>query len=629
MNISKHCIDRPIATAMLMVAILVFGLVSYPLLPVSALPRVDYPTIQVGVSYPGANPDTMAALLAAPLERQFAQIPGVTQLTSSNSRGNTQVTLQFELTRNLDGAAQDVQTAINAAGGQLPHDLPAPPSYRKVNPSDTPIIILALTSDTLPMTAVDDAADTIVGQQIAQIDGVGQVNIGGEQKPAVRVEINPDKLSAVGLSFEDVANALINASVERPKGTLLDPHQTYNIDANDQLLKASAYNDIIIATHNGSAVRVSDVGQAMDGPENTQKAAWFGLKQGVLIMINRQPQADVISTVDKIEAALPAIERSLPSGVQVTTVQDRTLTIQASVEEVRMTLLLSVALVVMVVFVFLRNVWGTIIPSIVVPLAIIGTFAVMYVLHYSIDNLSLMGLTIAVGFVVDDAIVMVENIERHLSEGLSSYEAAVVGSAEIGFTIVSISISLIAVFIPLFFMGGYVGELFREFAVVVASAVVMSLVISLTLTPTMCARLLHHPGDQHGKFYMALEHFFETLVSGYSRSLRWVLRHQPVALIAMFVTIALSIGLFMILPKGFFPEQDTGIISATVQGPPEVSYADMVTNSSRWCRSSPTIPPSRPPARSSAPPARRVRSTPGACSSPSSPSANAASAPTK
>ena len=576
MNFSKRFIDRPIATAMLVLALVVMGIVAYPMLPVSALPRVDFPTIQVNANYPGASPETMAALIAAPLERQFAQIPGVTQMTSSSNSGFMQVTLQFELGRNLDGAAQDVQTAINAASGQLPRDLPAAPSYRKYNPADQPIMNLAVTSDTLPLTAVDDAADTILAQQISQIEGVGIVSIGGEQKPAVRVEINPDKLAALGLGFEEVRTALLNASVERPKGSLNGTHQTFSLDANDQLKTAAEYNNVIIATNNGAPVRISDIGEAIDGPENLRNAAWYNIDRALVLSISRQPGADVLATVDRIKARLPELERELPQGVKVDIVVDRTQSIRASVHEVSLTLVLSVGLVMMVIFIFLRNVWGTIIPSIAVPVAIIATFAIMYLLDYSIDNLSLMGLTIAVGFVVDDAIVMIENIERHMQSGQTAYEAAVAGAGEIGFTIVSISISLIAVFIPLLLMSGYIGELFREFAMTVSAAVVVSLFVSLTLTPMMSARLLSHGQTQHGRVYMALENFFDGVLARYERSLKWVLRHQGWTLIAFGAAFALTIVLFLSISKGFFPEQDTGVMQATIEGAPSIAFPDMV-----------------------------------------------------
>ncbi len=575
MNLSKIFIDRPVATSMVMLAIILLGVVAYPRLPVSALPRVDYPTIQVHASYSGASPDTMAALISTPLERQLSQIPGVTEMTSNSSSGSTSLTLQFELGRDLDGAAQDVQSAISAAGGSLPRDLPSPPSYRKVNPSDTPILVLAVTSDTLPMTVVDDAADTILAQQISQIGGVGKVNIAGEQKPAIRLELNPEKLSSLGLSFEDVRTAVSASSTERPKGTLRDTHQTFNLDANDQLLDAASYNNIIVANHDGAPVRVSDVGAAVSGPENTQLAAWYNTQPAVQLTINRQPGADVVATVDAIKAVLPQLEKSLPPGVTVHTVIDRTNTIRSSIHEVRFTLMLSIALVVMVIFVFLRRVWATLIPTLAVPIAVIGTFAAMYVLDYSIDNLSLMGLIIAVGFVVDDAIVMVENIERHLGEGLSPYDAAVKGAEEIGFTILSISISLIAVFIPLFMMGGYIGELFREFAVTVAVAVTISLVVSLTLTPLLCSRLLSHSTHSTNRFYLALERFFDGMLAAYTRGLTWVLKHQRATLGIAGGTVVLTVVLFMLLPKGFFPEQDASYLNGTLEAAPNISFADM------------------------------------------------------
>jgi hydrophobe/amphiphile efflux-1 (HAE1) family protein len=576
MNFSKIFIDRPIATSMLMVAIVLLGLISYPLLPVSGLPRVDYPTVEVSSSYPGASPDTIAALIAAPLERQFAQIPGLTQMTSTSTAGTVSVTLQFDLDRESNDVAQDVQTAISSAGGQLPRDLPSPPSYRKINPADSPIVILAVTSKSLPMTAVSDAADTVMAQQISQIAGVGRVFIGGEQKPAVRLEMNPEKMAAVGLTFEDVRTAVAATTVERPKGMLLDARRTYTIDANDQLLKAEAYNDIIVAYRNDAPVRVRDLGRAFDGAENTQAAGWYNDAPGVVLLVSRQPGADVVATSDAIRELLPSLEASLPKGIDVHVVSDRTATIRASIHEVQFTLIIAVLLVVSVIFVFLRHVWGTVIPTIAMPISVIGTFAIMYLLGYSIDNLSLMGLTIAIGFIVDDAIVVVENIERHIREdGLSPYDAAVKGSSEIGFTIMSISISLIAVFIPLFMMSGYVGRIFREFAITVSAAVVVSLLVSLTLIPLMSSRLLSHSAESHGAVYTALENFFARLLSNYGKSLTWVLARQRLTLTVAAATLAATVGLFVVLPKGFFPEQDLGFLIGTMEAAPDIALVDL------------------------------------------------------
>ena len=575
MSISSPFIRRPVATSLLMAALLLVGLAAYPLLPVAPLPRVDFPTISVTASLPGASPETMASTVAQPLEREFAQIPGVSQMTSLSVLGQTTVLVQFELNRSIDAAAQDIQSEINAAGGQLPKTLPSPPTYRKVNPSDSPILIMALTSDELPLINVDDYADNILSQQISQVSGVSQVLIGGEQKRAVRVRIDPARLAAMGMTLEDVRAMLVNATVDNAKGSIDGASRAYTIYDNDQLTKAKEYNDVILAYRNGAPVRVRDLGIAVDGPENDKQAATQNNHPAILLIIFKQPSANVIDTVDAIKAKLPHLIADIPPSVHVNIVSDRTLTIRASVSDVQFTLMLSVALVVMVIFLFLRNVWATIIPSVTVPLALIGTCAVMYVLDYSLDNLSLMALTISVGFVVDDAIVMLENIYRHIEEGMKPLEAALKGAGEIGFTIVSISMSLIAVFIPLLLMGGIVGRLFREFAVTVAVAVVVSAMISLTLTPMMCSRFLRGHTGQHGRFYRAIESVFEAMIGFYRRTLDIVLRFQFITLMVFFATLALTVYLYIIVPKGFFPDQDNGLLVAVTEGAQDISFAQM------------------------------------------------------
>ena len=530
MSISTPFIKRPVATSLLMAALLLVGIAAYPLLPVAPLPRVDFPTIAVSGQLPGASPETIASTVAQPLERQFAQIAGVSQMTSISVLGSTQVTIQFDLDRNIDAAAGDVQAAINAAGGQLPKNLPSPPTYRKINPADSPILILAVQSNTLPLIEVDDWADNVLAQQISQIAGVAQVAIGGEQKRAVRVQADPARLAAMGMTLEDVRNTLTNATVNSAKGTINGARQSFAVYDNDQLTQASEYQNVILAYRNGAPVRVSDIGIAVDGPENAQLAGWQNGHRGIQLFVFKQPGANVIATVNQIRAALPRLQAAIPPSVKVETIVDRTLTITASVKDVQFTLLLSIALVVMVIFLFLRNVWATVIPSVTVPLALVGTFAVMFVFGYSLDNLSLMALTIAVGFVVDDAIVMLENIYRYIEEGMNPMDAAIRGAGEIGFTIISISMSLIAVFIPLLLMGGIVGRLFREFAMVVSIAVVMSAFISLTLTPMMCSRFLKHHHGGHGRVYRVVEAMFEGLIGGYRRTLDVALRFQFITL---------------------------------------------------------------------------------------------------
>ncbi|MDR3522538.1 MAG: efflux RND transporter permease subunit [Acetobacteraceae bacterium] len=574
MSISTPFIRRPIGTSLLMAAIVLVGLAAYPLLPVAPLPRVDFPTIQVTGQFPGASPDTMASAVAAPLERQFSQISGVTQLTSISVAGGTQIVLQFDLDRNIDAAALDVQAAIQAAGGQLPKTLPSPPTFRKVNPADAPIYILAVQSDTLPLIDVDEAADTILAQQLSQISGVSQVLIGGEQKPSVRVQVDPARLAAMGLTLEDVRGMLTNATVNSPKGTVDGDKQAYAIYDNDQMTKAAQYQNAVIAYRNGAPVRISDIGRALDAPENMKLAAWQNQHRGIQLVIFKQPGANVIETVDAIKEAIPRLKAAIPTGVNLIQILDRTQTIRASVHEVETTLMISISLVVMVIFLFLRNFWATIIPSITVPVALIGTCAVMYLMGYSLDNLSLMALTIAVGFVVDDAIVMLENIYRHIEEGMKPMDAALKGAGEIGFTIVSISMSLIAVFIPMLLMGGIVGRLFREFAVTVSIAVAVSAVVSLTLTPMMCSRFLHHDEGKHGLMYRIIESFFEALIGFYRRTLDIVLKYRFITLMSFLGTVALTIYLAAIIPKGFFPQQDNGILIGNNDMAQDISFQE-------------------------------------------------------
>jgi hydrophobe/amphiphile efflux-1 (HAE1) family protein len=575
MSISTPFIKRPVGTSLLMAAILLVGIAAYPLLPVAPLPRVDFPTIQVNAQLPGAGPDTMASTVAQPLERQFAQINGVSQLTSVSVMGQTSITVQFDLNRNIDAAAQDIQSAINAAGGQLPKNLPSPPNYWKVNPSDAPILILAVTSKSLPMTAVNDYADNILSQQLSQVAGVSEVWIGGQQKPAVRVQVDPARLAAMGLTLEDVRNMLVNATVDAPKGSIDGRQRTYTLYDNDQLTRGAEYQDVILAYRNGAPVRVRDIGRAIDGPENDLTTAYENGQRAVLLVIFKQPDANVIDTVEAVKARLPALVASIPPSVHVEAVSDRTLTIRASVADVQFTLLLSIALVVMVIFIFLRSLWATVIPAVTVPLALVGTFAVMYLFDYSLDNLSLMALTIAVGFVIDDAIVMLENIFRHIEDGMKPMEAAIKGAGEIGFTIVSISASLIAVFIPLLLMGGIVGRLFREFAVTVAIAVAVSAFVSLTLTPMLCSRFLRHHTGGHSLPYRIVEAFFEGMLGFYRRTLDVALRFRFITLLVFLATAALTIGLYIEIPKGFFPEQDNGIIYGLSEAEQDVSFAEM------------------------------------------------------
>jgi hydrophobe/amphiphile efflux-1 (HAE1) family protein len=577
MNISEPFIKRPIATSLLMAGILLIGLVAYPMLPVAPLPQVDFPTIQVSANLPGASPETMASSVATPLEYQFAEIPGVSQLTSTSILGNTQITIQFDLGRNIDAAAQDVQSAIDAAGGQLPKNLPSPPSYRKVNPADSPILILSAHSDVLPLTAVDDFAENVLAQQISRIPGVAQVYIGGQQKPSVRVQVDPAKIAALGIQLEDIANVISQATTDSPKGSINGVKHNFAIYDNDQLLKAAPWNDVVVAYKNGAPVRIRDIGVALDAPENILSGSFQKSGPGIMLMIFKQAGANVIDTVKRINDQLPHALASVPPSIKLDTVIDRTTTISASVRDVEFTLLLTIALVVLVIFLFLRNMWATIIPGVTVPLALLGTAALMYVAGYTLDNLSLMGLTIAVGFVVDDAIVMLENIYRHIEAGMTPRDAALKGAGEIGFTIMSISLSLVAVFIPLLLMGGIIGRLFREFAITVTMTILVSAFVALTLSPMMCALFLRDEHKVvHGRAYLFVEKGFDKLLQGYTRGLDFVLRHQRTTLVVFVLTVALSVVLFVLEPKGFFPQQDTGVIMGLSDASQDISYSEMV-----------------------------------------------------
>jgi len=575
-SISEPFIVRPVATSLLMVGVMLAGIVAYQQLPVSALPQVDYPTIQVLTYYPGASPDVMSSAVTAPLERQFGQVPGLKQMTSTSSFGSSVITLQFTLELNIDVAEQEVQASINAAGTFLPTNLPNPPIYNKTNPADAPVLTLGLTSLTLPLSKVEDLADTVLAQKISQLPGVGLVSISGGQKPAVRIQANPTALAAYGLSLEDIRTALGATNVDQAKGNFEGPRQSFTIGANDQLLTSTGYKPVIIAYKNGAPVRLTDVADIIDDSENVKLAAWMNLKPAVILNIQRQPGANTIDVVNRIEKLLPTLKASLPSSIEVDKLTDRTTTIRASVEDVQFELMLTVALVVMVIFLFLRNFAATVIPSIAVPLSLVGTFGIMYLLGYSLDNLSLMALTISTGFVVDDAIVMIENITRYIEEGEAPLEAALKGSAQIGFTILSLTVSLIAVLIPLLFMGDIVGRLFREFAVTLAVTILVSAFVSLTLTPMMCAKLLKYkPESEHGWFYRTSEHFFEWVIRQYGTTLRWVLRHRTLTMMVQIATIAGTVYLYIVVPKGFFPVQDTGVILAISESPQTVSFTQM------------------------------------------------------
>jgi multidrug efflux pump len=576
MSPSRPFILRPVATSLLMVGLMLAGLVAYEQLPVSALPEVDYPTIQVQTFYPGASPDVMASSVTAPLERTFGQIPGLNQMTSTSSFGSSIITLQFVLSLDIDVAEQEVQAAINSAGQLLPRNLPNPPIYNKINPADTPILTLALTSDTLPLSSVEDLADTNLAQKISQLTGVGLVSISGGQRPAVRIQANPTQLASYGLSLEDLRTALGAANVDQAKGNFEGPRQEYTIGDNDQLISSSQYKPIIIAYRNGGPVRLSDVATVIDGAENVREAAWANEEPAVILNIQRQPGANIISVVNRVKALLPQLEASLPSAIKVTPLTDRTITIRSSVSDVQFELILTICLVVMVIFLFLRSVSATIIPSVAVPLSIVGTFGAMYLLGYSLNNLTLMALTISTGFVVDDAIVMIENISRYIEQGEPPLQAALKGAEQIGFTIMSLTISLIAVLIPLLFMGDVVGRLFREFAVTLAVTIIVSAFVSLTLTPMMCARLLkHRPEREQSWFYRTSERWFDKAIAYYGRTLKVVLRYRTTTLIITLATLVATILLYIYVPKGFFPVQDTGVIMGISQAPQDVSFDAM------------------------------------------------------
>ncbi len=583
MSLSTPFIRRPVATALLTVALALAGAVAFKQLPVSALPQVDFPTISVGASLPGASPEIMASSVATPLERQFGRIAGVTEMTSSSSLGSTSITLQFDLNRDINGAARDVQASINAARSYLPANLPGNPTYRKVNPADAPIMILALTSDVYDRGPMYDAASTIISQRLSQIQGVGQVSVGGSSLPAVRVEINPTQLNSYGLGLQDVASMLSSQNANEPKGQISDDRGTADITTNDQLLKAQYYKDLVVGYHNGAAVKLSDFADVQDSVENLRTTGFVNGKPGVLLIIFRQPGANIIDTVDRIREAIPSLKASIPAAMDFTVMLDRTTTIRASVSDVERTLAISVALVILVVFLFLRNVRATLIPSVAVPVSLIGTFAIMYLCRYSIDNLSMMALTIATGFVVDDAIVVIENISRYLEQGYSPMDAALKGASEIGFTVLSISISLVAVFIPILMMSGIVGRLFREFAVTLSVAILISLVISLTTTPMMCSRLLKHMEESaHNKLFQASERAFNRVLAIYERSLSWVLKHSALTLTILLLTIGLNIYLFYVVPKGFFPQQDNGTVFGGIQAEQDISFQAMQAITKRF-----------------------------------------------
>jgi multidrug efflux pump len=583
MNLSSPFIHRPVATVLLTVAIALAGAVAFKLLPVSPLPQIDFPTISVQASLPGASPEVMASSVATPLERQFGHIAGVTEMTSASNLGSTSITLQFDLNRNIDAAARDVQAAINAARSNLPANLPNNPTYRKVNPADSPIIIMALTSDVYDQGQLYDAASTILQQKLSQVEGVGQVSVGGSSLPAVRVDVNPTQLNSYGLDLEDVRNVLSLQNANRPKGQIANDNNTSDLAANDQLLKADLYKPIIVGFSNGAGIRLSDVATVQDYVENLRSAGVVNGKPCALVIIFREPGANIIDTVDSIREAIPQLKASISPAIDLAVVMDQTTTIRASVNDVERTLLISIGLVILVVFIFLRSPRSTIIPAVVVPVSLIGTFAVMYLCHYSIDNLSLMALTISTGFVVDDAIVVIENVARHLEQGLRPMQAALLGAKEIGFTVLSISISLVAVFIPILLMGGIVGRLFREFAVTLSVAILVSLVISLTTTPMMCSRLLKHQREEdHGRLYRASEKVFAGILRIYEYTLTWVLRYPMPMLALLLITIGVNVYLLVIVPKGFFPQQDTGRLAGGIQGAQDSSFTAMKQRMTRF-----------------------------------------------
>ena len=576
MRLSAPFIARPIGTTLLTIAVGLAGVIAYVFLPVSALPQVDFPTIQVNASLPGGSPDTMASSVATPLERQFGRIAGVNEMTSTSQLGSTQITIQFDLNRNIDAAGRDVLAAINAARGQLPPNLPSNPSYKKTNPADSPILLLAMTSDVIEKPRMYDLASSIVQQKIAQVPGVGQVNVNGGALPAVRVDVNPTVLNSFGLGLDDVRKFLGTANTVEPKGVVSGSHQAWTLNTSDQLFNAAPYRSLVLSYRNGGVLHLSDVAHVSDSVEDVRNAGYANGKPAVLLFINRQPGANIIDTVDHIKALLPSIRASIPPTVNLDILQDRTTTIRASVRDVELTMLISIVLVILVVFAFLRSVRSTLIPSIAVPVSLLGTFGIMYLCGYSLDNLSLMALTIATGFVVDDAIVVIENITRHLEKGARPLEAAMVGAKEIGFTVVSISLSLVAVFIPILLMGGIVGRLFREFAVTLSAAIFVSMLISLTTTAMMCATLLKpHDQERHGRIYRANERAFDWVLARYAGALRWVLRHQPLTLATALCTMAATIYLYVLIPKGFFPQQDVGRLQGTIIGDQDTSFQAM------------------------------------------------------
>ncbi|MGZ5127618.1 MAG: efflux RND transporter permease subunit, partial [Burkholderiales bacterium] len=577
MNLSRPFVERPVATTLLTIGIALAGLIGFRLLPVSPLPQVDFPTISVSASLPGARPETMAATVATPLERALGRIAGVTEITSSSSLGTTRVVLQFDLDRDINGAARDVQAAINAARTLLPTGLPSNPTYRKVNPADAPIMIIALTSDTMTRGQMYDAAATILAQKIAQLKGVGQVTVGGSSLPAVRVELNPTALHKYGIAFEDVRTVITSTNVNRPKGFLEQGDQRWEVGANDQAKRAADYIPLIVAYRNGAAVRMSDVGEVVDSVQDIRNYGSANGRPSVLLILNRQPNANIIETVDRVKELLPELRSSIPEAIDLNVVLDRTPTIRGSLNEVERTLMISIVLVILVVFLFLRSARATLIPSVAVPISLIGTFGVMYLCGYSLNNLSLMALTVATGFVVDDAIVVLENISRRIEQGVPRMQAALEGAREVGFTVLSISVSLIAVFIPILLMGGIVGRLFREFAVVLSVAILVSLLVSLTTTPMMCSLLLRHkPERKRGRFDRGSERVFNRVLRGYEKSLAWALRHGPLMMLLLAITIGLNIYLYIIVPKGFFPQQDTGRLIGFVRADQSISFQAMV-----------------------------------------------------
>jgi multidrug efflux pump len=583
MNFSSIFIRRPVATSLLTLAVLLAGVIAYRFLPVAPLPEVDFPTISVQAQLPGANPETMASSVATPLERQFGRIAGVTEMTSTSLAGSTSITLQFDLNRNIDAAARDVQAAINAASGQLPANLPMRPTWRKINPADSPIMILAMRSDTLPLRRLYDVGETIIEQKLSQVDGVGQVNIGGSARPAVRVELNPAVLAQYGIGLEQVRTAIASVNSDEPKGEVENGMVRWVLEDNDQLFDADHYRKVIVAYHNNAPVRLGDIATVKDSVEDMYVSGLQNSKPCVVVIVNRQPGANIVGTVDRIDAVLPFIRASIPAAIDLVTASDRTTTIRASVKDIQITLLITVGLVILVIFVFLRNVWATLIPAMALPVSLIGTFAVMYLLGYSVDNLSLMALTIATGFVVDDAIVVIENITRYHEAGLPAYEAALRGSREIGFTVLSMSASLIAVFIPILLMGGIVGRLFREFAVTLSIAIVLSLCVSLSTTPMLCAKFLKPvKKGGHNWIYRLSERGFESMRSAYGRGLSWVLNHQQLTLAITIATVVLNIVLYIYVPKGFFPEQDTGSVGGNIQAAQDISFAAMAAKQQRY-----------------------------------------------